>query len=113
MSSWQARIELLSGEEKVKMLQSAHVLVVGLEGVGAYAAEMLCRAYRHASTKSNKKSRQKYPRTGFLFDSRTPMHGVQRGKLRVVIAKPVEAWGVRVSCPAPFDKFRVTTHMHR
>ena len=32
------------GDEKVKRLQQAHVLVVGVGGVGAYAAEMLCRA---------------------------------------------------------------------
>ena len=28
----------------MKRLQQAHVLVVGLGGVGAYAAEMICRA---------------------------------------------------------------------
>lgn len=32
------------GEDKMARLQSAHVLVVGLGGVGAYAAEMICRA---------------------------------------------------------------------
>lgn len=32
------------GEEKAHRLQQAHVLVVGVGGVGAYAAEMLCRA---------------------------------------------------------------------
>ena len=32
------------GEEKMERLQQAHVLVVGLGGVGAYAAEMICRA---------------------------------------------------------------------
>lgn len=41
---WQERTELLMGEEALKKLASAHVLVVGLGGVGAYAAEMLCRA---------------------------------------------------------------------
>lgn len=35
---------LLLGEEKMERLQQAHVLVVGLGGVGAYAAEMICRA---------------------------------------------------------------------
>ena len=33
-----------AGEEKMERLQQAHVLVVGLGGVGAYAAEMICRA---------------------------------------------------------------------
>lgn len=44
MENWQQRTELLLGEEKTKRLHGAHVLVVGLGGVGAYAAEMLCRA---------------------------------------------------------------------
>lgn len=44
MDNWQQRTELLLGPEKVARLQQAHVLVVGLGGVGAYAAEMLCRA---------------------------------------------------------------------
>lgn len=42
--NWQQRTELLLGEDKVKRMREAHVLVVGLGGVGAYAAEMLCRA---------------------------------------------------------------------
>lgn len=41
---WGQRTQLLLGEEGTETLQSAHVLVVGLGGVGAYAAEMLCRA---------------------------------------------------------------------
>ena len=41
---WQQRTELLLGEEKMERLRKAHVLVVGLGGVGAYAAEMICRA---------------------------------------------------------------------
>ena len=42
--SWQERTELLVGRENLDKLQDAHVLVVGLGGVGAYAAESLCRA---------------------------------------------------------------------
>ncbi len=41
---WQERTELLIGKNKVKILKNSHVLVVGLGGVGAYAAENLCRA---------------------------------------------------------------------
>ena len=41
---WRQRTSLLLGEEKMTRLQKAHVLVVGLGGVGAYAAEMICRA---------------------------------------------------------------------
>ena len=42
--SWTDRTELLLGKEKMQRLRDAHVLVVGVGGVGAYAAEMLCRA---------------------------------------------------------------------
>lgn len=42
--SWQVRTSLLLGDERIGMLSKAHVFVVGLGGVGAYAAEMLCRA---------------------------------------------------------------------
>lgn len=41
---WQQRTALLLGDEKMERLRRAHVLVVGVGGVGAYAAEMLCRA---------------------------------------------------------------------
>lgn len=41
---WLQRTELLFGAEKMKRLHDAHVLVVGTGGVGAYAAEMICRA---------------------------------------------------------------------
>ena len=44
MEDWKQRNRLLLGEEKMERLQQAHVLVVGLGGVGAYAAEMICRA---------------------------------------------------------------------
>ena len=41
---WLSRTELLLGEERLGLLKNAHVLVAGLGGVGAYAAEQLCRA---------------------------------------------------------------------
>lgn len=41
---WLERTDLLLGEEKLQKLKNAHVLVVGLGGVGAYAAEQICRA---------------------------------------------------------------------
>lgn len=43
-SRWTDRTALLLGEDKMRRLQEAHVLIVGVGGVGAYAAEMLCRA---------------------------------------------------------------------
>lgn len=43
-NSWLERTSLLLGDEKVKRLNDKHVLVVGLGGVGAYAAEMIARA---------------------------------------------------------------------
>ena len=44
MKDWLSRTELLLGRERLEKLAAANVLVVGLGGVGAYAAEMLCRA---------------------------------------------------------------------
>ncbi|MBR5282600.1 MAG: tRNA threonylcarbamoyladenosine dehydratase [Alistipes sp.] len=41
---WLERTNLLLGDEKLKKLQDANVLVVGLGGVGAYAAEMIARS---------------------------------------------------------------------
>ena len=44
MANWLERTELLLGEEKLNILKNANVLVVGVGGVGAYAAEMSVRA---------------------------------------------------------------------
>ena len=41
---WLERTELLLGSEKLDILRNANVLVVGVGGVGAYAAEMIVRA---------------------------------------------------------------------
>lgn len=41
---WKSRTTLLLGEDRMNYLSGCHVLVVGLGGVGAYAAEQLCRA---------------------------------------------------------------------
>jgi len=44
MSDWLSRTELLLGADGLKKVQASNVLVVGLGGVGAFAAEMICRA---------------------------------------------------------------------
>jgi tRNA threonylcarbamoyladenosine dehydratase len=41
--AWLSRTELLIGREKLEVLSKAHVLVVGLGGVGSFAAEFICR----------------------------------------------------------------------
>lgn len=41
---WTTRTELLLGHSRMERLTNSHVLVVGLGGVGAYAAEQICRA---------------------------------------------------------------------
>jgi tRNA A37 threonylcarbamoyladenosine dehydratase len=41
---WQQRTAMFLTPEVLKQLHKAHVLVVGLGGVGAYAADMICRA---------------------------------------------------------------------
>lgn len=42
--TWFRRTEILVGSDGMQALKSAHVLVIGLGGVGAYAAESICRA---------------------------------------------------------------------
>ncbi len=44
MNDWLSRSAMLTGEGGLLKLRSSHVLVAGLGGVGAYAAEMICRA---------------------------------------------------------------------
>lgn len=44
MEQWQERTSMLLGEETLARFAAIKVMVVGLGGVGAYAAEMLCRA---------------------------------------------------------------------
>lgn len=43
-NNWLERTSLLLGDEKLQLLRKANVLIVGLGGVGAYAAEMIARA---------------------------------------------------------------------
>lgn len=42
--NWLSRSALLVGNEGIAILQQKHVLVVGLGGVGSFAAEFICRA---------------------------------------------------------------------
>jgi tRNA A37 threonylcarbamoyladenosine dehydratase len=42
--SWLERTELLIGSEQLNRLSKKNILVVGLGGVGSYAAEFVCRA---------------------------------------------------------------------
>lgn len=42
--NWNTRTELLMGADRMEYLSHCHVLIVGLGGVGAYAAEQICRA---------------------------------------------------------------------
>jgi tRNA A37 threonylcarbamoyladenosine dehydratase len=44
MNDWLSRTELCIGSEALSRLKFSNVLVVGLGGVGAFAAEMICRA---------------------------------------------------------------------
>lgn len=43
-TSWLSRSALLLGNEGIATLQQKHVLVVGLGGVGSFAAEFICRS---------------------------------------------------------------------
>lgn len=42
--SWLSRSALLLGDEGINLLQNKHVLVMGLGGVGSFAAEFICRS---------------------------------------------------------------------
>jgi len=44
MKNWKNRTELLLGERTISRLTDLSVLIVGIGGVGAFAAEYLCRA---------------------------------------------------------------------
>ncbi|MCW2120791.1 tRNA threonylcarbamoyladenosine dehydratase [Flavobacterium sp. 7A] len=44
MAEWTERAELLFKKEGIEKLQNAHILIVGLGGVGSFAAEFLARA---------------------------------------------------------------------
>lgn len=43
-TAWLSRTELLIGKENLEKLHRSHVLVVGMGGVGSFAAEFICRA---------------------------------------------------------------------
>lgn len=44
MENWLERTELLIGKKSLEKIQKAHILVVGLGGVGSYAAETIVRS---------------------------------------------------------------------
>ena len=43
-TTWLSRSALLIGNEGIDILQSKHVLIIGLGGVGSFAAEFICRS---------------------------------------------------------------------
>jgi tRNA A37 threonylcarbamoyladenosine dehydratase len=43
-TSWLSRTQLMIGDEKIRVLNNSHVLVVGMGGVGSFAAEFVARA---------------------------------------------------------------------
>lgn len=44
MANWLERTELIVGAEKIEKLKNAHVLIVGLGGIGSFAGEFIARA---------------------------------------------------------------------
>ncbi len=44
MNNWLERTELIMSVEKMEKLQNAHVLIVGLGGIGSFAAEFIARS---------------------------------------------------------------------
>jgi tRNA A37 threonylcarbamoyladenosine dehydratase len=44
MSNWLERTELILGKEQINRLKNAHVLIVGLGGIGSFAGEFIARA---------------------------------------------------------------------
>lgn len=44
MGNWLERTELILGENKLNNLKNAHVLIVGLGGIGSFAGEFIARA---------------------------------------------------------------------
>jgi tRNA A37 threonylcarbamoyladenosine dehydratase len=44
MGDWLERTALLLGEDKINRLKNAHVLIVGLGGIGSFAGEFIARA---------------------------------------------------------------------
>ena len=42
--SWLSRTTLLIGEEAVRKLAASHVMIVGMGGVGSFAAEFIARS---------------------------------------------------------------------
>ena len=44
MAIWQERAELLFKTEGIERLKNANILIVGLGGVGSFAAEFITRA---------------------------------------------------------------------
>lgn len=44
MENWLERTELLIGPNEIETLRNAHVLIVGLGGIGSFAAEFIARA---------------------------------------------------------------------
>ncbi|MEY4595663.1 MAG: hypothetical protein RLZZ506_75, partial [Bacteroidota bacterium] len=43
MTNWLERTELLMSIQSMQQLQAAHVLIVGLGGIGSFAAEFIAR----------------------------------------------------------------------